>query len=189
MVGLLTAFHILIAIALILIVLLQSAQGTDIAGAFGGMGSQAAFGPRGTTTFLSKATIALAVLFMVTSVTLSIIGSRSASGNESVLSGEQTSTQSAPAGNPAAPSVPPAAPAPTPPAGAPAVQSNTNGLPGVTAHVSVENPGQPTTPGTPAATVQGGAPAPSAAPPAPATQGGKPATPAPANKAPTSSGQ
>ena len=45
---LLLTIHILVAVVLILVVLLQSARGTDIAASFGGMGSQAAFGPRGT---------------------------------------------------------------------------------------------------------------------------------------------
>ena len=179
MVGLLTALHILIAIALILIVLLQSAQGTDIAGAFGGMGSQAAFGPRGTTTFLSKATIALAALFMVTSVSLSIIGSRGASGNDSVLSGEPASPLTAPA-TPAVPAAPGTAPAPGP-EGAPAVQVDTSGsaTDGMKAHVTVENPAP--TAGAPAATVETGTPAPAATTPAPAANKA-PASPAPAGK-------
>ena len=183
MVGLLTALHILIAIALILIVLLQSAQGTDIAGAFGGMGSQAAFGPRGTTTFLSKATIVLAALFMVTSVSLSIIGSRTASGNDSVLSGEPTAPPAAPT-TPATPATAPTS-APTPgPEGAPAVQVETNGsaTDGIKAHVTVEQPpGSEAAPGVPAATVQTGTPAPGAPAPAPAPNKA-PASPAPAGK-------
>src|SRR3989337_2751165 len=76
MLALLTSIHILVAIVLILIVLVQSAKGTDVGSAFGGMGSQAAFGPRGTATFLSKATIGLAAAFMVTSIALSIMASR-----------------------------------------------------------------------------------------------------------------
>jgi preprotein translocase subunit SecG len=160
MVGLLTAVHVLIAIVLILIVLVQSAKGTDIGSAFGGMGSQATFGPRGTATFLSKATVGLAVVFMVTSVTLSILASRSTAGGESVLSGETTTAPatSAPSGT---------APA-APPAGAPAAQADMQGLQGMRATVTVENPGEESGEGTPAATVEMGtdAPAASAAPPA-----------------------
>src|SRR3990172_12656072 len=87
---LLTTLHVLIAVVLIFAVLLQSARGTDLAGAFGGMGSQTAFGPRGTATFLSKATVVLAVSFMVTSVSLAILSNRlRGTGGGSVLSGEK----------------------------------------------------------------------------------------------------
>src|SRR3970282_583699 len=90
MFGLLTAFHVLVAVILILIVLVQSARGTDLAGAFGGMGSQTAFGPRGTATFWWKATLVLAGIFMVSSLALTILANRSRGGGESVLSGQET---------------------------------------------------------------------------------------------------
>ena len=181
MLGLLTAIHILIAIVLIGIVLLQSSQGTDIAGAFGGMGSQAAFGPRGTATVLSKTTVVLAGLFMVTSVTLSVMGSRNAVGGGSVLSDEPVGA--APA-TPAAPSPVTSVPATpsTPPEGAPAVQLDSNGLQGMKATVTVENPGQaPNNANTPPAAVQPGGTPPT--PPA-QTQSNQPspATPAPAGR-------
>ena len=183
MLGILTAVHILIAIVLILLVLLQSSQGTDIAGAFGGMGSQAAFGPRGTVTFLSKATVVLAAVFMVTSVTLSVMGSRSASGGESVLSGEQAA---APSTSPAPRSYPaPTLPTTSVPEGAPAVQVGTDGLQGMKATVTVENPGKTPDANTPAASIQPGPATPAQTPAQPAT----PATTAPANKAPAPSGQ
>ena len=94
MLTLLTTIHVLIAVTLILIVLVQSARGTDVAAAFGGMGSQAAFGPRGTTTLLSKATTVLAILFMISSISLSVLANRAGGGGESVL-GEQMETQEA----------------------------------------------------------------------------------------------
>ena len=65
---------------LIIVVLLQSGKSGDIAAAFGGMGSQTAFGPRGAATRTLKATTWSAVLFMVTSITLSIFASRRADG-------------------------------------------------------------------------------------------------------------
>ena len=68
----LTATHIFACIGLILVVLLQSGRAADLAGAFGGAGSQTAFGPRGAATFLSKATTFLAVVFMLTSLTLAV---------------------------------------------------------------------------------------------------------------------
>src|SRR3990167_8964589 len=69
---LLTLLHVLTCSILILVVLLQSGRAADLAGAFGGAGSQTAFGPRGAATFLSNATTFLAVVFMLTSLTLAI---------------------------------------------------------------------------------------------------------------------
>lgn len=89
MIGLLTALHVLVAVILVLAVLLQSARGADLAGAFGGMGSQTAFGPRGTATFLSKATVVLAVSFMLTSISLAILGNQlQGAGGPTVLGDE-----------------------------------------------------------------------------------------------------
>ena len=56
MVVLITIVHIAVCLFLIIVVLLQSGKSGDIAAAFGGMGSQTAFGPRGAATFLSRAT-------------------------------------------------------------------------------------------------------------------------------------
>jgi preprotein translocase subunit SecG len=72
---LLTSLHVLVCLLLLMVVLLQSGRAADLAGAFGGAGSQTAFGPRGAATFLSKATTFLAVVFMVTSLTLAIFAS------------------------------------------------------------------------------------------------------------------
>jgi preprotein translocase subunit SecG len=72
--------HILASILLIVSVLLQGGENVDIAAAFGGV-SQAAFGPRGSVTLLAKITWGLAVLFIVSSVTLAIHASRSSSGS------------------------------------------------------------------------------------------------------------
>jgi len=106
--ALLMTVHVLAAVVLILIILLQSARGTDIAGAFGGMGSQAAFGPRGTATFLSKATAVLAVVFMLTSLSLAILSNRVRSGGSSVLGESEAATETAPAAPPAqTPAAPP----------------------------------------------------------------------------------
>ncbi len=62
--------HVLLCFLLIIVVLLQSGKAADLAGAFGGSGSQTAFGPRGAATFLSKATTWCAVMFMVTTMSL-----------------------------------------------------------------------------------------------------------------------
>jgi len=85
MVILITTIHVLVCIFLIIVVLLQSGKAADLAGAFGGMGSQTVFGPRGSATVLSKATTIAASLFMVTSLTLAIIATKQGSGMPSVL--------------------------------------------------------------------------------------------------------
>ena len=82
---LLTIVHYIVCIFLIIVVLLQSGKAADLAGAFGGMGSQTAFGPRGSATLLSKATTISAVLFMVASLSLSILATRNAGLGTSVL--------------------------------------------------------------------------------------------------------
>jgi len=73
MIILFTVLHILVSIFLILVVLAQQGKGQDLASAFGGTGSQTAFGARGTATILSKITAGAAVLFMVTSLSLSYL--------------------------------------------------------------------------------------------------------------------
>jgi preprotein translocase subunit SecG len=94
---LITIVHIIVCLFLIIVVLLQSGQAGDVAAAFGGMGSQTAFGPRGAATALSRATTWSAVIFMLTSITLSIYASRR-TGPKSVLQGVQPSqTNSQPA--------------------------------------------------------------------------------------------
>ena len=76
MIILITTIHVVICLFLIIVVLLQSGKAADLAGAFGGMGSQTVFGPRGSATVLSKATTIAAAAFMVTSLTLSIMATR-----------------------------------------------------------------------------------------------------------------
>jgi preprotein translocase subunit SecG len=107
----LTIIHVLVCVFLVMVVLLQSGKAADLAGAFGGMGSQTAFGPRGAATALSKATTIAAALFMVTSLSLAILATKNSGGTGSVL--ERTSTgvkKSAPA----AAGTPATAPATTP---------------------------------------------------------------------------
>jgi preprotein translocase subunit SecG len=68
-----TILHIIVCLFLILVVLAQQGKGQDLASAFGGAGSQTAFGARGTATLLSKITAAAAAIFMITSLTLSFL--------------------------------------------------------------------------------------------------------------------
>ncbi len=105
MVALITAVHIIVCAFLIIVVLLQSGQSGDIAAAFGGMGSQTAFGTRTAATMLTKATTWAAVIFMLTSITLSVFAARRSHSTGSVLEG----TKSAPVK-----SVPPAQQQPAP---------------------------------------------------------------------------
>src|SRR5271166_6485242 len=73
---LITVVHVIVCAFLIAVVLLQSGKSADIAAAFGGMGSQTAFGTRTAATVLTKATTYAAIVFMVTSITLSVYASR-----------------------------------------------------------------------------------------------------------------
>ena len=121
---LLLIVHVIVCLFLIVVVLLQSGKAADLAGAFGGMGSQTAFGPRGSATLLSKATTISAVLFMITSLSLSILATRSAGLGTSVLEGAPNRTsvpKTAPApitipGQQQAPAGSTTAPLPLPPA-------------------------------------------------------------------------
>src|SRR6202041_4054758 len=85
MISLLTTIHVIVCLFLVVVVLLQSGKAADLAGAFGGMGSQTVFGPRGSATVLSKATTIAAALFMCTSLTLSIMAQRAGRGTPSLL--------------------------------------------------------------------------------------------------------
>lgn len=94
MVYLVVVLHVIVSLFLIGVVLLQQGKSADLAGAFGGQGSQTAFGPRGAANLLTKLTTYSAILFMLTSIGLTILLSRSNS-DHSVLSGTKT-TQSTP---------------------------------------------------------------------------------------------
>jgi preprotein translocase subunit SecG len=80
------AIHVIVCIILIGVVLLQQGKSADLAGAFGGQGSQTAFGPRGAANLLTKVTTWAAILFMFTSIGLTVLIQRS-SGARSVFSG------------------------------------------------------------------------------------------------------
>src|SRR5882672_1626671 len=124
----LVTLHILVCGLLIIVVLLQSGEAADLAGAFGGAGSQTAFGPRGAATFLSKATTWCAIMFMLTSMAMTMRqNSTAAASGSSVLQqfsktakpatpAPATPNSSTPAPTAPAPSTPaPSVPAPTTP--------------------------------------------------------------------------
>jgi preprotein translocase subunit SecG len=116
----LVTLHVAVCFVLIIVIMLQSGSAADLAGAFGGAGSQTAFGPRGAATFLSRATTWCAIVFMMTSLALSV----KRSPNESLSTGsvlEQTQksgttpakpAQAPPIQIPIQPSQQPAQPAP-----------------------------------------------------------------------------
>lgn len=80
------AIHIIVSLMLVGIILLQQGSSADLAGAFGGQGSQTAFGPRKAASLLTRLTAWGAAIFMITSLTLTVMLSRSR-GEHSVLSG------------------------------------------------------------------------------------------------------
>lgn len=101
MIWILSTIHVLLCIFLIAVILLQQGSSADLAGAFGGQGSQTAFGPRGAANVLTKLTAWAAVLFMCTSIGLTAMIQRGTTSH-SVLDHIRTSqTQSQPAPKPA----------------------------------------------------------------------------------------
>lgn len=98
---LLTGFFILNCLVLIIVVLLQSGKAADLAGAFGGAGSQTAFGPRGAANVLSKATTWCAVMFMLCAMAMVLRTDKAVGQGSSIL--ERVSK---PAPKPAPPTTP-----------------------------------------------------------------------------------
>jgi preprotein translocase subunit SecG len=90
------AVHIVVCLFLIGVVLIQQGRSADLAGAFGGQGSQTAFGPRAAANVLTRLTTWSAVIFMVTSLSLTILYERS-NHTHSVLEGSKPAPVSAPA--------------------------------------------------------------------------------------------
>jgi len=88
--------HVIVCLFLVGVVLLQQGRSADLAGAFGGQGSQTAFGPRAAANVLTRLTTWSAVIFMVTCISLTILYLRSV-GSHSVLENTKTAPASAPA--------------------------------------------------------------------------------------------
>jgi preprotein translocase subunit SecG len=137
---LLTVIHVIVCLFLVVVVLLQSGKAADLAGAFGGMGSQTVFGPRGSATVLSKATTIAAALFMVTSLSLSILATRAGSGSSGTLLDKKHTPIQTQTPNPTQPQ-----PGQTVPI---QVQTGTNGKPGEKQQIQVPVVPDPTKPQT-----------------------------------------
>jgi len=88
--------HVMVCLFLVGVVLLQQGRSADLAGAFGGQGSQTAFGPRAAANVLTRLTTWSAIIFMVTSLGLTVLYDRT-TNSHSVLSGTKTAPVSAPA--------------------------------------------------------------------------------------------
>jgi preprotein translocase subunit SecG len=116
---LLTSFFVLNCLVLIVVVLLQSGKAADLAGAFGGAGSQTAFGPRGAASVLSQATTWCAIMFMVCALALAVRVDRAEGGSSILQQYSKPATKTTPAPvtpTPAAPqSSTPQQPAPSAP--------------------------------------------------------------------------
>ncbi len=149
MVVVLTIIHVIVCFFLMVVVLLQSGKAADLAGAFGGMGSQTAFGPRGSATVLSRATTVAAAIFMVTSLTLAIMATRGSSSTGSVLEKQKAPAKAAtpaptttPNGNTSVPlpGIPAAPTQATPSQAAPAPAAPAQGPGGTTPSVTIIRP-------------------------------------------------
>jgi preprotein translocase subunit SecG len=138
MVIFLTIIHVLVCLFLVVVVLLQSGKAADLAGAFGGMGSQTAFGPRGTATLLSKWTTIAAALFMVTSLSLALEQTRTAGSSGSVVDKMKAKTPAK------APVSATPAPAPSNGSGAVTVPMPVSGGSGVKVQIPAAPPAQAT---------------------------------------------
>ena len=90
-----TVFHVLICVSLIIVVLMQAGKGAGLAGVFGSSGTQQMFGGRGAASFLAKLTSGLAIVFMLTSITLFVLSAQQ--GTSSGVMGESKTEENAPA--------------------------------------------------------------------------------------------
>jgi preprotein translocase subunit SecG len=114
----LVVLYIIVCLFLILVVLVQQGRGADLAGAFGGGGSQQTFGPRGATTFLHKMTTGFFVAFVVLALALAVVESRP--GTSVIREGARNPKASTK--RPASFPVPPPAPASTSPSTQPSTK-------------------------------------------------------------------
>ena len=155
MIYFLIALHILVSLALIVIVLLQSGKGAEMGASFGSGGSQSVFGAGGGYTFMSKLTTSAAIVFMLTSLTLAYLGGKS--GSSSIMPSKSAAPKPG-SGAPAAPGSPMGGAAVPAQPGAPSPQ-------GAAAPAQKVSPAQPM-PSAPASAAKPAVPAPQPAVPA-----------------------
>lgn len=131
---LVVAIHMVVCVALMVVILLQSGKGGGLAGAFGAGSSQTLFGGRGAASFLSRATTVLAVVFFLTSLTLGMSATRNGRAGKSLVTQEaqQRAQQRAAQQGAGAPSAPITAPVQSPATQAPTQASPTRPAPGPT---------------------------------------------------------
>jgi preprotein translocase subunit SecG len=115
----LVTLHVVICAVLIIVIMLQSGEAADLAGAFGGAGSQTAFGPRGAATFLTKATTWCAIMFMLTSMAMTMHQNTIAASTGRSILQEFSKTSTKPAAPPMPVAPAPAAPVTPAPAAPP----------------------------------------------------------------------
>jgi len=140
---LVTIIHVIVSLFLIGVVLLQSGKAADLAGAFGGLGSQTVFGPRGSATVLTRATSISAILFMVTSLSLSLLATKEGGGSgNGILDKITAPVQQTGAPAPAAPGTPATTGTPAAPATPGQIQVNTevNGKAGAVQSIPLPAP-------------------------------------------------
>jgi preprotein translocase subunit SecG len=141
---LLTAFFVMNCLVLIIVVLLQSGKAADLAGAFGGAGSQTAFGPRGAASLLSQATTWCAVMFMICAMALVLRVDKAGATGGSVLEkfSKPAPTKTVPATQTPTPASPIQSPAPAPiaPAQSTTPQSNATPAPATQPPASTPKP-------------------------------------------------
>jgi preprotein translocase subunit SecG len=160
---LLTSFFILNCLVLIIVVLLQSGKAADLAGAFGGAGSQTAFGPRGAANVLSKATTWCAVMFMLCAMAMVLRTDKAVGGNSILERVSKPAPKPAPATTPASPTPTPATAPGTTPSTTPATTPTTT-----PASPSTTPATAPTTAPTPQPNTQPASQPPAASQPPPA---------------------
>ena len=142
---LLTSFFVMNCLVLMIVVLLQSGKAADLAGAFGGAGSQTAFGPRGAASILSQATTWCAVMFMVCAMAMVVRVDKAVESGGSVLqqTSRPASKKTTPAQTPAPVSQTPAPQSSTPQSSAPAASAPQGNAPASTSSPAKPASSQP----------------------------------------------
>ncbi len=95
--ALVTVLHVIVCLLLVVLILLQHGKSADLAATFGGQGSETAFGPRGAATALSRGTTWLAIVWVITTLSLTVLTARQHTGSNSVLATQPAAQTGTPA--------------------------------------------------------------------------------------------